>query len=57
MDVDDSEEDDNDEELSMVDIRARVLNAGWSEVVLMETISQVCFLCPLFWPCPDLLLL
>ena len=49
MDVDDSEEDEDGEELSMVDIRARVLNAGWSEVVLMETITQVCFLCPLFW--------
>jgi DNA replication licensing factor MCM7 len=43
----DSEEDDDvvvDNELSMVDIRARVMNAGWSEVVLMETISEVCSL-------------
>jgi len=40
MDVDDSEENEDGEELSMVDIRARVLNAGWSEMVLMETITQ-----------------
>lgn len=45
MDVDESEEDEDGDELSMVDIRARVLNAGWSEVVLMDTIVQVCFLC------------
>ena len=45
MDVDESEEDEDGNELSMVDIRARVLNAGWSEVVLMDTIVQVRFLC------------
>jgi DNA replication licensing factor MCM7 len=43
MDVDDEEDDDDGGELSMVDIRARVLNAGWSEAVLVETISKVCF--------------
>lgn len=55
MDVDDSEEEDTDE-LSMVDIRARVMNAGWSEVVLMETISQVCFSLVSQGACHDLLL-
>jgi len=40
MDVDSDEEED-DETLSMVDIRARVLNAGFTEVQLMETIRQV----------------
>lgn len=39
MDVDSDEED--DETLSMVDIRARVLNAGFTEAQLMETIRQV----------------
>ncbi|XP_006458037.1 DNA replication licensing ATPase [Agaricus bisporus var. bisporus H97] len=39
MDVDSDEEED-DETLSMVDIRARVLNAGFTEVQLMETIRQ-----------------
>lgn len=40
MDVD-SDEDNDDETLSMVDVRARVLNAGFTEVQLMETIRQV----------------
>ena len=39
MDVDSDAED--DQELSMVDIRARVIGAGFTEVQLMETISQV----------------
>ncbi|KAF5357988.1 hypothetical protein D9756_001475 [Leucocoprinus leucothites] len=38
MDVDSDEED--DETLSMVDVRARVLNAGFTEAQLMETIRQ-----------------
>lgn len=44
MDVDSEEDDDDSSVLSMIDIRARVMNAGWSEAVLMETISQVCSL-------------
>ncbi|EDR14562.1 DNA replication licensing factor MCM7 [Laccaria bicolor S238N-H82] len=39
MDVDSDAEDD-DQELSMVDIRARVIGAGFTEVQLMDTISQ-----------------
>lgn len=39
MDVDSDAED--DQELSMVDIRARVIGAGFTEVQLMDTISQV----------------
>lgn len=46
MDVD-SDDDDDDETLSMVDIRARVLNAGFTEAQLMETIRQVSVI-PLF---------
>jgi len=40
MDVD-SDEDEDDETLSMVDVRARVINAGFTEVQFMETIRQV----------------
>ncbi|KXN86922.1 DNA replication licensing factor mcm7 [Leucoagaricus sp. SymC.cos] len=39
MDVDE-DEDEDDETLPMVDIRARVLNAGFTEAQLMETIRQ-----------------
>ncbi|GBE81895.1 MCM-domain-containing protein [Sparassis latifolia] len=39
MDVDDEDEDDV-EELSMVEIRARVLRSGFTEAQLMETIQQ-----------------
>lgn len=42
MDIDsDDDEEEGTEELSMIDIRARVLNAGYTEVQLMETITQV----------------
>lgn len=40
MDVDEEEE--GDAELSMVDIRARVLAKGFTEAQLMETIASVC---------------
>lgn len=40
MDVD-SDEDEDDETLSMVDVRARVINAGFTEAQFMETIRQV----------------
>ena len=44
MDVDsDEDEGDDDEELSLIDIRARVVNAGFTEAQLMETISEVCW--------------
>lgn len=39
MDIDDEEDSD---ELSMVDIRARVLAAGFTEAQLMDTIHEVC---------------
>ena len=42
MDVDEEEE--SDEELSMVDVRARVLAGGFTEAQLMDTINQVSFL-------------
>lgn len=47
MDID-SDENEDDETLSMVDIRARVLNAGFTELQLAETIRQVSnsSLCP-----------
>ncbi len=38
MDVDEEEESD---ELSMIDIRARVLAAGFTEAQLMDTIHEV----------------
>jgi DNA replication licensing factor MCM7 len=42
MDVDEgSSDDDGHEELSMVEIRARVLGAGYTEALLMSTIQQV----------------
>lgn len=48
MDVDSDEEDGT--VLSMLDIRARVLSAGYTEVQLMETISTVrVFLSPYCW--------
>lgn len=40
MDVDDDDEEEEDT-LSMVDVRARVLNAGWTEAQLMDCISAV----------------
>ena len=43
MDVDDSDEE--DEELSMVDIRGRVLAAGFTEDQLMDTIIKVSVVC------------
>lgn len=52
MDVD-SDEDEDRKELSMVDIRARVLNAGWSEAQLMDTISEASsFFCSIFSSLP-----
>ena len=42
MDVDEDEEEENAEELSMIDIRSRVLTAGFTEAQLMETILEVC---------------
>jgi DNA replication licensing factor MCM7 len=48
MEVDsDDEEEDGDgykEELALIDIRARVLRAGFTEAQLNETITQVCLL-------------
>jgi DNA replicative helicase MCM subunit Mcm2 (Cdc46/Mcm family) len=40
MDVDSDEEEETDT-LSMVDVRARVLNAGWTEAQLMDCITGV----------------
>ncbi len=41
MDIDSDESDEDAEELSMVDIRARVIKAGYTEVQLMQTITNV----------------
>lgn len=46
MDVDDDDEEDADE-LSMVDIRSRVLTSGFTEAQLMETVLEVCRTCSL----------
>lgn len=54
MDVDEGAEAD-DEELSMVDIRARVLAGGFTEAQLMDTINQVSYLGLKFYLCVDLL--
>jgi DNA replication licensing factor MCM7 len=43
MDVD-SDEDEGDKELSLVDVRARVLRAGFTESQLQETLDRVCTL-------------
>lgn len=43
MDVD---SDEDNEELSMVDVRARIMTAGFTEAQLMDTISQVSILSP-----------
>ncbi|KAI1794704.1 MCM-domain-containing protein [Ganoderma leucocontextum] len=40
MDVDEAEEEDDAEELSMIDIRSRVLTAGFTEAQLMETVLE-----------------
>ncbi|KAH9952068.1 MCM-domain-containing protein [Amylocystis lapponica] len=40
MDVDSSEDEGDLEELSLVDVRARVLRSGFTEAQLMETITQ-----------------
>ncbi|KAJ8087923.1 DNA replication licensing factor MCM7 [Marasmius tenuissimus] len=40
MDVDDSDEEENGGELSMVDVRARVTKAGFSEAQMNETIAD-----------------
>lgn len=43
MDVDsDEDSDDNTGELSLVNIRSRILGAGFTEAQLMETITEVC---------------
>lgn len=41
MDVDEEEEEADAEELSMIDIRSRVLTAGFTEAQLMETVLEV----------------
>ena len=41
MDVDEDEEEQDTEELSLVDIRSRVLTSGFTEAQLMETILEV----------------
>lgn len=41
MDVDEEEEEEDAEELSMIDIRSRVLTAGFTEAQLMETVLEV----------------
>ena len=48
--VPEDEEEENAEELSMIDIRSRVLTAGVTEAQLMETILEVC---ELFDRCVD----
>ena len=47
MDVDAESEDEDEGTLSMVDVRARVLAAGFTEMDLMTTITEVSRLCPL----------
>lgn len=42
MDVDDDDDEEAAEELSLVDIRSRVLTSGFTEAQLMETILEVC---------------
>ncbi|KAF6764049.1 minichromosome maintenance protein mcm7p [Ephemerocybe angulata] len=39
MDVDDDDEEEEEDTLSMVDVRARVLNAGWTEAQLMDCVT------------------
>ncbi len=41
MDVDEEEEEEDAEELSMIDIRSRVLTTGFTEAQLMETVLEV----------------
>lgn len=42
MDVDsDEDEDDDGEELALIDVRSRVLGAGYTEVQLNDTIAEV----------------
>ena len=48
MDVDEDEDEEDVEELSMVDIRSRVLTSGFTEAQLMETILEVCRVLQLF---------
>lgn len=43
MDVDSDEEQQDEKVLSMVDIRARVLSAGFTEAQLVETLNKVGF--------------
>jgi hypothetical protein len=50
MDVDDDNEDGDGETLTMVDIRARVLGAGFTEVQFMQTIQEAGFLLALAIP-------
>ena len=45
MDVDEDSDDEDEGTLSMVDIRARVLAAGFTEMDLMNTITEVSRLC------------
>ena len=45
MDVDADSDDEDDGTLSMVDVRARVLAAGFTEMDLMTTITEVSRLC------------
>ena len=41
MDVDSDEDDEDDEELPMIDVRSRVLGAGYTEAQLNDTIMEV----------------
>ena len=43
MDVDDEDDAEDDETLRMVDVRARVTAAGFTEAQLMEAITRVSF--------------
>ena len=45
VDVDEDSEDEDEGTLSMVDVRARVLAAGFTEMDLMNTITEVSRLC------------
>jgi DNA replication licensing factor MCM7 len=40
----DSDEDEETDELQLIDIRARVLNSGFTEVQLNDTIAEVCLM-------------
>ena len=55
MDVDSSDDDNNDGELALIDVRSRVLGAGYTEAQLNDTIAEVSSIffswCATHYPC------